>query len=246
MRAPRSAARATAEPIRVVMVEPRSLLGVAVREVLDHQDGIEVVAEVRSPEEALRIVDTTAPDILLVSGALSDPAETEAARRLHDETPGSAVVVLGGEDDDASIVDALQLGATGHVAEWAEPAELVATIRRVAEGDDQLKAELTSRPDLVGRIVDDVREAMTVEEHDNPLSTREMEVLRLVGQGMRNVEIADHLGLSSQTVKNHLTAILHKFGVPNRTRAVTYAARHGWLDLGETAPTREETYQLEP
>jgi DNA-binding NarL/FixJ family response regulator len=218
-----------AETIRVVVVEPRLLLAVGVREVLDQERGIEVVAQVRSPGEALPIVGEAAPDVILVS----DTGDADETRRLHLEAPDTPLVLLGGDDDDASIVDALQVGAAGHVAERAEPDELVATIRRVAEGDDQLKSEFTSRPDLFGRIVDDVRQAIVADESANPLTQRETEVLRLVAQGLRNTEIAARLGLSTQTVKNHLTVILHKFGVANRTRAVTYAVRHGWIVLDD-------------
>lgn len=243
MRARPTPVRAPSDPIRVVMVEPRSLLGVAVREVLDHQDGIEVVAEVRSPVEALDVVDVASPDVILVGGGLTDPAETEAARRLHDETPRSAVVVLGGEDDDASIVGAVQIGATGHVPEVAEPDELVDTIRRVAEGEDQLLAELTVRPDLVGRLVEEVRHSLALDAPpENPLTGREEEVLTLVAGGLKNRDIAVRLDLSEQTVKNHLTGILHKLGAANRTRAVMYAVRQGWITMPD--PTEPETVRL--
>ena len=120
------------------------------------------------------------------------------------------------------------------------------TDRRVAHGNDQLKAELATRPDLVGRIIDDVRSALLEEEQTNPLSPREREVLRLVGQGKKNTEIAALLEISGQTVKNHMTAILHKLGVPNRTRAVTYAVRQGWLVLGEPSETEAETSETTP
>lgn len=242
MRARRSAPRASMDPIRVVMVEPRSLLGVAVREVLDHSDGIDVVAQVRSSGEALEIVDVAAPDVILVSGPLADEVETEAARRLHDETPQTALVVLGGEDDDTSIVGAVQIGATGHVPEIAQPEELVETIRRVADGEDQLLTELTGRPDLVGRIVEEVRHSLALDAPpENPLSARETEILTIVAGGYKNREIAIRLDLSQQTVKNHLTAILHKLGASNRTRAVMYAVRQGWIALPE-AETVEMTH----
>ena len=232
MRVRRLAGRSADETIRVVMVEPRSLVGIAVRDVLQGEQGIEVVAEVRSPDEALEIVDEAAPDVILVSGALAESGDTESARRLHDETPRSAMVVLGGEDDDASIVGAVQIGATGHVAEVAPPAELVDTIRRVADGEDRLLAELSTRPDLVGRIVAEVRTSLALDAPpENPLTGRELEVLELVAIGLRNREIAIRLDLSEQTVKNHLSTILHKLGAPNRTRAVLYAVRQGWLEL---------------
>ena len=143
-------------------------------------------------------------------------------------------MVLGGDDDDASIVGAVEIGATGHVPELARPNELVAVIRAVAEGDDPLKAELAGRPDLVERIVDDVRQQLLADRRPtNPLSPREIEVLQLVATGLRNKEIAEQMELSEQTIKNHLRSILHKLGVPNRTAAVLYAVRQGWLHFAE-------------
>ena len=251
MRARRLAAR-SADTIRVVMVEPRSLLGVAIRTVLDDEDGIEVVAQVRSSAEALDIVESASPDVILVSGNLAEPSDTEDARRLHDETPGSVMVVLGGDDDDSSIVGAVQIGATGHIPEIAPPAEVVDTIRRVADGEDQLLAELTGRPELVGRIIDEVRHSLALDAPpENPLTSRECEILTIVASGLRNRDIAIRLDLSEQTVKNHITAILHKIGAPNRTRAVMYAVRQGWIALPDPAepgleaePEREHAPQL--
>src|SRR3954470_2309225 len=116
MRTRRTRPHSSAQTIRVVMVEPRLLLGVAVREVLRQEVGIEVVAQVRSAVEALEIVDKAAPDVILMGGNLGEGSSAGAVRRLHDETPSTPLVVLGGEDDDASIVEAVQMGATGHVA----------------------------------------------------------------------------------------------------------------------------------
>jgi DNA-binding NarL/FixJ family response regulator len=227
------AAHPEAETIRVVMVEPRTVLGLGVREVLDQEPGIEVVAQVRSADDALPILDEAAPDVILVS-APADEAAASDASRLHDWTPGSALVVLGGDDDDASIVGAVEIGATGHVPELARPHELVAVIRAVADGDDPLRAELAGRPDLVERIVEDVRVQLLADRRPvNPLSPREIEVLQLVATGLRNREIAEQMELSEQTVKNHLRSILHKLGVPNRTAAVLYAVRQGWLHFAE-------------
>jgi DNA-binding NarL/FixJ family response regulator len=220
--------------IRIMIVESRALLGVGVREVLDREPDIEIVAQVRSPEEAMPVMDEAAPNVVLVDAPMSDPAASDATRRLRQEAPDSALVILGGEDDDASIVDAFNVGAAAHVAELAEPAELIATIRRVAEGEDPLKDELSSRPDLVDRIVDEVRETILADRpRTNPLTTRELDVLILAAAGFKNREIGEQLGVSEQTVKNHLSSVMHKLGVPNRTQAVTYAVRQGWLVLGD-------------
>ena len=222
---------ATDEPIRIVIVEPHPLLGVGIRAVLDREPDIEIVAQVRWPDEATPLIDASAPDVVLVEV----PAEAygaESVRRMHQGAPASAIVVLGGEDNDASLLEAMEVGATAHVAGLATPSELVETIRRVAEGKDPLKSELITRPDLVERILDGVRDTILADRGpENPLTTRELEMLALAADGLSNREIAHTLALSEQTVKNHLSSALHKFGVPNRTQAVAYAIRHGWLSI---------------
>jgi DNA-binding NarL/FixJ family response regulator len=225
------------DTIRVLLVESRALTGVGVREVVDREPDMEIVAEVRSPTEALPVVEERSPDVVVLDVELQEPAATAASRRLTQEASAPAIVVLGGDDDDASIFEAIEVGATGHVPAVAEPTELVAVIRRVAEGEDPLKEELIGRPDLIDRIVEAVREGFRQQDMGsaNPLTGREMEILRHVAEGLRNRQIAERLDLTEQTVKNHLSSILHKLGAPNRTQAVTVAVRQGFLVLDESA-----------
>lgn len=219
--------------IRLVIVEARVLLGVGIREILDREPDIEIVAQVQSPDEAMQVIDAAAPDVVLVE-VPPKAAGTYAIRRMHRGAPGSPLVVFGGEDVDASILEAMEVGATAYVAGLAEPSELVATIRRVADGEDPLKDELIARPDLIERVLDSVRDTILADrEPIDPLTTRELEILALVAGGLRNREIAQTLAVSEQTVKNHLCSVSHKFGVPNRIQAVAYAVRHGWLSVRE-------------
>jgi DNA-binding NarL/FixJ family response regulator len=228
-----------------MVVEPRTLLGLGVRDVLDREDDIDVVAQLRSATEAIQVVGEAAPDVILVNLPSELHAAAEIARQLRRRTPDAALILMGGEDDDASIVEALEVGATAHVAEIAGPAELVATIRRVAEGDFPLKDELSGRPDLVERIVDAVHQSMVAEEQPvSPLTPRELEVLRLIARGARNHEIAVALGIGDQTVKNHITSVLHKLGAPNRIRAVTYGVRQGWLELDDALVSEPEDARI--
>ncbi|HEU0237348.1 MAG TPA: response regulator transcription factor [Candidatus Limnocylindrales bacterium] len=217
--------------IRLVVVEPHSILGMGLREVLDGEPDIDVIATVNTTDEAIGLIGRAAPDVVLVDVALLGADEAEAARRLRQGVAEAALVVLG-RGDDASIVEAVEIGATGHVAVRAQPADLVATIRRAAAGQDPIVDDVVTRPDLVERIIETMREAILADVRPaNPLTPREREILGRVGAGLRNREIAEELGVSEQTIKNHLSSTLHKLGVPNRTRAVTYATRHGWLTL---------------
>ena len=227
------------ETIRIVLVEPRALVGLGIRGVLDGEPDMQVVAEVRSADDALAAIEGGggAPDVFVIDVELHEPTTSAVARRLSQESPTSGIVVVGREDDDASILEAIEIGATGHVAAAAEPAELIAVIRRVADGEDPLKDEVIGRPDLIDRIMDGFRE--TFRQADEPpaipLTPKELEILRYVAAGLRNREVGDLLEVSEQTVKNHLSSVLHKLGVPNRTHAVMFAVRQGWLTLDDAA-----------
>lgn len=221
------------DTIRIVLIEPRALVGLGIRGVIDSQPDMEVVAEVRSADDALAVVEADPPDIFVIDVELNEPSTSAATRRLTQEAPRSGIVVMGRQDDDDSLLEAIEIGATGHVAAEAEPSELVAVIRRVADGEDPLKDEVIGRPDLVDRIMEGFRESFRREEEPPtiPLTSRELDILRHVAAGMRNREVGELLDVSEQTVKNHLSSILHKLGVPNRTHAVTFAVRQGWLSL---------------
>jgi DNA-binding NarL/FixJ family response regulator len=230
------AAAPNLETIRVLLVEPGVFMGAGMREAIDGQPDMEVVAEVRTAGDAIAAVEQNAPDIVVMDIELQEPTASAATRRLAHES-GSAVVIVGGEDDDASIMGAMEVGATGHVSAIARPAELVAVIRHVAGGGDALHDEVLARPDLVDKVVEAFREGFRRPDVAAavPLTPRELEVLRQVAGGFKNRQIAEQLVLTEQTVKNHLSRIMHKLGVPNRTHAVTFAVRQGWLTLDEVA-----------
>ena len=223
--------------IRIVIVEPRALVGVGIHEILDREPDMEVVAEVRSADDAIALAEEGAPDVFILDVELREPMTSAATHRLAQEAPDSGMVVVGGDDNDASILDAIEIGAMGHLAAAAEPEELVAVVRKVAEGEDPLRDEVIARPDLVDKILEAFREGFRrVEDPAGPpLSARELEVLREVARGQANREIGETLDVTEQTVKNHLTNILQKLGVHSRTVAVTVAVREGWIALEDLA-----------
>jgi DNA-binding NarL/FixJ family response regulator len=218
----------------MVVVEPHAILGIGVREILDHEEDIDVVAYVATPAEALAVVNEMAPDVVFVDAPLAGAGAAEETRRLRRGAPESGFVIFGQDDDDASIVGAVEVGASAHVAAMAEPEELVETIRRVAGGEEPLRQEIGGRPDLVDGLLGDLRDSILADVEPPLITRRELAVLDLAAAGLSNREIADELGIRAQTVQNHLSAIYHKLGVPNRTRAVIYAIRQG-LDQARPA-----------
>ena len=238
------------EVIRIVIVEPSALMGLGLRDALDGEPDMQVVAEVRSPDEALAVAEARAPDVIVLDVELKEPSTSAATHRLAQEAPDSGIVVLGRQDDDASILEAIEIGAMGHVPSVATPSDLVAVIRKVADGEDPLRDEVIGRPDLIDRLMEGFRESFRLigEAPVNPLTPRELDVLGHVAAGKRNRQIGELLDISEQTVKNHLSSVMHKLGVPNRLRAVTAAVRAGWLvlddeetDLDAALPRADDT-----
>lgn len=247
--APRSPALSapTLETIRIVLIEPTALVGLGIRDALDGEPDMEVVAEVRSADDALAVAEDRAPDVFIIDVELQEPSTNAATHRLALEAPSSGIVVVGREDDDASILEAIEIGAMGHVAADAEPAELVAVIRKVADGEDPLRDEVIGRPDLIDKIMESLRETFrrVGDTRANPLTPRELEVLRLVAAGKRNRQVGEVLEIGEQTVKNHVQSVMHKLGVSNRLRAVTVAIREGWLILDDETADPEVAPGLE-
>jgi DNA-binding NarL/FixJ family response regulator len=222
-------------PIRLVLVEPRPIQGAAVREMLEREDDFEVVASVRTTEEAADVSADEAPDILVVDVDLPDPGAVEATRRLRRQAPDSALVIIGREADDEAVFRAVQAGASAHVADDDGPSELVDAIRRVAEGEDPLIETVAERPAVAQRVAGAYRElairGAARPDRKGRVSPRQLEILRLVAKGMSNEEIAQRLHISRQTVKNHLTAAMRTLGARRRGQAVAAAMRAGWLSI---------------
>ena len=206
-------------PIRVLIVDDHPVVRSGMRTLLAASPCIEIVGEAGDGDEALALVQSTSPEVVLtdlrLGAGLDGVGVTKAVRATHPEV---AVLIITTFDHDADIVRAVEAGAAGYLLKDALPDEIVAAIRAAAVGETVLSAQLTQR------VVESMRSGQ------RPLSDREREVLVLVGDGLSNDEIAKALFISRATVKTHLGHLFGKLGADSRTGAVATARKLGLID----------------
>ena len=225
--------------IRVLVVDDHPLFRQGVRFALDAEPGIEVVGEAADGEEALRMAAELAPDVVLSDVNIPGPDGVEIVRSLKSALPHTAVILMTAYDDEDQLFDAVRVGAAAYFLKDLGPIELMDSIRRVSQGEYLINESVLSKPLVASRVLKQFNQLSSTEVDVEPLfvplSNREIEVLDYIAQGNSNKEIARALGISDQTVKNHITSILRKLAVNDRTQAVVYAIRHGWIKMDEIA-----------
>jgi DNA-binding NarL/FixJ family response regulator len=199
--------------IRVVIADDHAVVRQGLRTFLDLQDDIEVVAEAGDGAEALAAAEEHAPDVVLIDLVMPNVDGIEAIRGLRERVPAARAIVLSSFIDDEKLLPAVRAGAAGYLLKDVEPQQLVEAIRTVHAGGALLHPKVASR--------------LLEEMASDPLTPREREVLALIGRGMANKVIARELSLSEKTVKAHVSSILAKLGVSDRTQAALYAVRAG-------------------
>jgi two-component system, NarL family, response regulator LiaR len=199
--------------IRVLIADDHAVVRQGLRTFLDLQEDIEVVAEAADGAEALAAAEEHAPDVALIDLVMPNVDGIEAIRGLRERVPAARAIVLSSFIDDEKLLPAVRAGAAGYLLKDVQPQELVQAIRTVHGGGALLHPKVASR----------LLEELTTD----PLTPREREVLSLIGRGMANKVIARELSLSEKTVKAHVSNILAKLGVTDRTQAALYAVRAG-------------------
>ncbi|HTD52069.1 MAG TPA: response regulator transcription factor [Thermoanaerobaculia bacterium] len=212
--------------IRVVLVEDQALVREGIVGLLALEPEIEVIATACDGEEALTTIPGSAPDVVLLDMRLPRLSGLEVVRRLAQSGRLPPTIILTTFDDDSLVVEGLRAGARGYLLKDVTLAELVQAIRVVAKGGTVVE------PIISPRVVRGVEAAEPAFDHldpPDPLTAREIEILRLMTGGYSNREIARALKVAEGTVKNHVSSILSKLGVRDRTRAVLQAVRAGYL-----------------
>ena len=210
------------EPITVLLVDDRALVRQGVRAFLETQGDITVVAETGSGEEAVRLAAEHAPDVALVDLIMPGMDGVEATRRITAQSPRTNVVVLTSYHDDEHIFPAIRAGALSYILKEVGPDELADAVRKAAAGEAVL------HPRVAARVVREVHGARRDEPNVfHELSDRELEVLKLIAEGLSNTEISGRLFISEKTTKSHVSNILSKLHLADRTQAAVYAWRQG-------------------
>jgi len=222
--------------LKLLIVDDHPVFRQGLRDVFETDPQIEVVGEAADGNDAYTLAQELKPDVVMMDINLPTTSGIQITRTITTELADTRVVMITGYDEPEYVFHSLRAGASGFCSKDMPPESLIRTVLTVFAGNyvinDQILTEeevqtwIQRRMDRFGkRPVDDGPGSGV------SLSPREMEILELICQGTSNKDIAQRLGISYQTVKNHVTAILHKLGVSDRTQAVLYALKHGWFTL---------------
>lgn len=210
------------EPIKVLLVDDHEMVRIGLAAVLGTEDGIEVVGEAGSGEEGIRLAQEYNPDVVLMDLVMEGMDGIETTRQLLKLYPDCKVIVLTSYLDDEKMYPVIEAGAFSYLLKTSRANEVADAIRAAARGQSVLESQVASK--MMNRFRNNAKgETPAYKE----LTEREMEVLRLLAQGKSNQDIADQLIIGIKTVKFHVTNILAKLGVEDRTQAAIYAYKNG-------------------
>jgi DNA-binding NarL/FixJ family response regulator len=230
--------------ITLLIADDHPLFRQGVVDALSLESDFRVLAQASNGDEAIARIKEINPMVAVVDVNMPGMNGQQVTHQVTTDHLPTRIVLLTGYDDIEQAIHAMLAGAAGYCAKEIEPDVLATTIRAVANGKYAVAGNIFNRRELDAWIDDQMEGARRSYSEPgtpfHPLSDREMEVLSCVVRGMSNKEIATLLGISHQTVKNHVTSILRKFGVEDRTQAVVYALKRGWVKLQDTPIKSQE------
>jgi NarL family two-component system response regulator LiaR len=223
-------------PIRVFIAEDHAIVRKGICALLTLEPDIEVVGEAGNGREAVRGIDSTQPDVILMDLVMPEMDGIEAIQQVMARQPQARILVLTSFATDDKVFPAIKAGALGYLLKDSEPRDLVDAIRQVYRGESSL------HPRIARKLMQELSHppASLRPPTPDPLTEREMEVLRLVAQGKSNREIADDLTVTEGTVRVHVSSILSKLHLASRTQATLYALREGLASLDDGSAVSPE------
>lgn len=227
--------REQAERIKVCIADAHVFFRQGLRQALSQEPDIEVPQECGDGNEAFRQIEAGNTDVAILDSRLPSLNGLELTRKIRLHFPKVSVIVLSAYEDEEQLFEAIKVGAAAYFTKDVTPSDLVTGIRRIYQGEYLINESLLTRPKVASRVLKQFQDlsliGKEVEPLLAPLSGREIEILDYIARGNSNKEIARALGISDQTVKNHITSILRKLAANDRTHAVVLALRHGWIKM---------------
>jgi DNA-binding NarL/FixJ family response regulator len=212
-------------PVRIIVVDDQALFRTGLARLLNEDERIEVVGQAEDGLTAVDLVAKVKPDVVLMDLKMPNLDGIEATRRILAANPGVKVLVLTSFDADTSIIQALKAGAAGYVLKDSQAEGIVSSILAVMSGERVMASAVAQR------VLDMLTGTTTPKEFYDGLTTREVEILKLLASGMANKQIAYKLGISEKTVRNHVSNMYEKLQIFDRAQAVLYAVRKGLIEL---------------
>jgi DNA-binding NarL/FixJ family response regulator len=223
--------------VKILLVDDHALFRVGMRKILEQEPDFEIVAEAEDPRGAFDAAQQYTPDIVLLDLSIPPPGGIETTQRIKREVPATGIIVLAVAEDEDQLFEAIKAGAAAFILKDISPEDLVTIIRRVNTGEYLINDKVFARPSVASRVLKEFRELAVYGQEAAPifapLSPREVEILDNIAKGMTNKQVAYALSISEQTVKNHMSSILRKLSVNDRTQAVVYAMKQGWIRIPE-------------
>jgi len=222
---------------KILLVDDHALFRMGMRQILEREQDFDIVGEAEDARDAFTMAVEVGPDIVLLDLSLPAPGGIETTQRIKRELPSAGIIALAVAEDEDQLFEAIKAGAAAFLLKDINPDDLVTIIRRVRAGEYLINDKVFSRPSVASRVLKEFRELAVYGQEAAPifapLSPREVEILDNIAKGMTNKQVAYALTISEQTVKNHMSSILRKLSVNDRTQAVVYAMKQGWIRIPE-------------
>ena len=205
--------------VRLFLLDDHEIVRRGLRDLFEAEDDLEVVGDVGSAQEAIRITPALRPDVAILDARLPDGSGIDVCRTIRSKNPEIKAIILTSYDDDEALFAAIMAGASGYVLKQVRTADLVDTVRRVAAGQSLLD------PAVTARVLERLRSPEPEADELASLTEREREILTLIAEGLTNRQIGQRLYLAEKTVKNYVSSLLAKLGLERRTQAAVLASK---------------------
>ena len=226
---------ANGNKIQIFIISQQSLFIHALESIFSDSPDILVLGTTGINNDVLKAIDNLPPDVALLDMDGPSEAGLDLAKKIKARSPNIGVIVLTSNPDDNQLFAALKAQAVAYLSKEATGDQIAETIRRVARGEHPINESLTNRPKLAEHVLQQFQELSSKSEEAafiSPLTPREIEILEFIAKGYLNKQIAAELGISEQTIKNHVTSILRKLNANARTEAVVVAIKQGLIKIG--------------